>query len=300
MFATLSAGMYTFNRPSLSTWPARLLPAALLPSSNALEAGFGTAVRMLGPVVAGVLLVVISPAGVFVFDAFTFLVAIAFVWRMAPSPPHEDAPALGWDAIVDGFRFLKGKRVVQSVFLADLNAMIFAFPVALFPAVADGFAKGGDSAAILGLLTAAPAVGAFLATAFSGRAKHVRRQGRAILMAITVWGAAIVVFGLSNVLWLSLLMLAIAGMGDMVSGIFRATILQSAVEDRYRGRLEGIGMAVWATGPSIGNVESGAVASVWNVQGSIVLGGVLTIAGIGVLRWFAPGFWRYDSAHPTS
>jgi ENTS family enterobactin (siderophore) exporter len=89
-------------------------------------------------------------------------------------------------------------------------------------------------------------------------------------------------------------------MGDMVSGIFRATILQSAVEDRYRGRLEGIGMAVWATGPSIGNVESGAVATVWNVQGSIVLGGVLTIAGIGVLRWFAPGFWRYDSARPTS
>ena len=300
VFATLSAGMYTFNRPSLSTWPARLLPAALLPSSNALEAGFGTAVGMLGPVVAGVLLVVISPAGVFAFDAFTFLVAIAFVWRMAPSPPHEDAPALGWDAIADGFRFLKGKRVVQSVFLADLNAMIFAFPVALFPAVADGFAKGGDSAAILGLLTAAPAVGAFLATAFSGRAKHVRRQGRAILVAIAMWGAAIVVFGLSNVLWLSLLMLAIAGMGDMVSGIFRATILQTAVEDRYRGRLEGIGMAVWATGPSIGNVESGAVATVWNVQGSIVLGGVLTIAGIGVLRWFAPGFWRYDSAHPTS
>ena len=104
-----------------------------MPSSNALEAGFGTAVGMLGPVVAGVLLVVVSPAGVFVFDAFTFLVAIAFVWRMAPSPPDEDAPAFGWVATVDGFRFLKGKRVMQTVFLADLNAMIFAFPVALFP-----------------------------------------------------------------------------------------------------------------------------------------------------------------------
>ena len=82
----------------------------------------------------------------------------------------------------------------------------------------------------------------------------------AILVAIAIWGAAIVVFGLSKVLWLSLLILAIAGMGDMVSGIFRATILQTAVEDRYRGRLEGIGMAVWATGPSIGNVESGDMA----------------------------------------
>ena len=120
-------------------------------------------------------------------------------------------------------------------------------------------------------------------------------------MAITVWGAAIVVFGLSNVLWLSLLMLAIAGMGDMVSGIFRATILQSAVEDRYRGRLEGIGMAVWATGPSIGNVKSGAVGPpCCPSRAPSCSDGVLTIARVGVLRWFAPGFWRYDSAHPTS
>jgi MFS family permease len=298
VFATLSAGMYTFNRPALDTWPARLLPPELLPSANAFHAGFGTAVGMLGPVSAGILLALIAPAGVFIVDALTFLVAIGAVWRMAPSPPAHDAPALGWGAIADGFRFLKGKRVIQSVFLADLNAMVFAFPVALFPAVADGFSTG-DGAAVLGFLVAAPAAGAFLATAFSGQARHVRRQGRAILFAIVVWGAAIVVFGLSNMLWLSLLMLAIAGAGDMVSGIFRQSILQTAVQDAYRGRLDGIGMAVWATGPSIGNVESGVVASVFSVQTSIVSGGLLTILGVGALRWFAPGFWSYDSKHPT-
>ena len=150
VFATLSAGMYTFNRPALDTWPARLLPRELIPSANALEAGFGTAVGMLGPVTAGVLLALLAPAGVFVIDAVTFLVAIGFVLRMAPSPPAHDAPSLGWGAIADGFRFLKGKRVIQSVFLADLNAMVFAFPVALFPAVADGFAPGGG-ATVLGL-----------------------------------------------------------------------------------------------------------------------------------------------------
>ena len=124
----------------------------------------------------------------------------------------------------------------------------------------------------LGLLYAAPAAGAFLATLLSGRAKHVRRQGRAILFAIAVWGAAIIVFGLSDALWLSLAMLAVAGAGDMVSGIYRSTILQAAVEDRLRGRLDGIGMAVWATGPSVGNVESGAVATLTTVPISIVSG----------------------------
>ena len=107
------------------------------------------------------------------------------------------------------------------------------------------------------------------------------------------------VFGLSDALWLSLAMLAVAGAGDMVSGIFRHSILQTAVEDRLRGRLDGIGMAVWATGPSLGNVESGVVASLTSVPFSIVSGGVLTIVGVGLLRWFAPGFWRYDARDPS-
>jgi hypothetical protein len=119
------------------------------------------------------------------------------------------------------------------------------------------------------------------------------------MVAIVVWAAAIVVFGFSTTAWLSIAMLTIAGAGDMVSGIFRTTILQAAVQDRFRGRLDGIGMAVWATGPSLGDLESGVVASVWSVPGSIVSGGVLTIVGIGVLRWFAPGFWHYDARHPT-
>jgi MFS family permease len=296
VFAFISAGLYTFNRPALDTWPARLLDRELLPSANALEAGFGTLDSMLGPVAAGILLATIAPGGAFVFDAVTFLVVIAQIVRMRPSPPSDEENEVSWEAIKDGFRFLKGKRTIQSVFLADLNAMVFGFPIALFPAVAERLG-GGEIA--LGLLYAAPAAGAFLATMLSGRARHVRRQGRAILVAVAVWGSAIVVFGFSNALWLSVAMLAVAGAGDMVSGIYRATILQTAVEDRLRGRLDGIGMAVWATGPSLGNVESGVVASLTTVPFSIVSGGLLTIAGVGLLRWFAPGFWGYDARDPS-
>jgi MFS family permease len=298
VFAFLSAGMYTFNRPALDTWPARLLDPELLPSSNALDAGFGTAIGMLGPVAAGVALAIVAPAGAFVFDAVTFVAVIVTVRSMRPSPADEDNE-VNWEAIKDGFRFLKGKRSLQSVFLADLNAMIFGFPMALLPAVARSIDPARE-AQVLGLLFAAPAAGAFLATLVSGRAKEVRRQGRAIMLAIVVWGTAVVVFGLATTLWLSLLTLAIAGAGDMVSGIFRMTILQAAVEDRYRGRLNGIGMAVWATGPSLGDVESGVVASLTTVPIAIVSGGLACVAGIGLLRWFSPGFWRYDARHPAS
>jgi MFS family permease len=298
VFTFLASGLYTFNRPALDTWPARLLNKSLLPSSNALDAGFGTFAGMLGPVAAGFLLVAIEPAGVYLVDVVTFLVVIAAVRMMHPSPPAHEGNEVSWEAVKDGFRFLKGKRNVQSVFLADLNAMIFGFPMALLPAVALTL-DPERQAQVLGFLFAAPAAGAFLATVFSGRARDVRRQGRAIMLSIVVWGAAIVVFGLSHVLWLSLAMLAIAGAGDMVSGIFRLSIIQAAVEDRFRGRLEGIGMAVWATGPALGDVESGVVATLTSTSTSIVSGGLITIVGIGILGRFAPGFWRYDARDPT-
>jgi MFS family permease len=298
VFTFLAAGLYTFNRPALDTWPARLLNKSLLPSSNALDAGFGTFAGMLGPVAAGFLLVAIEPVGVYLVDVVTFLVVIVAVRMMHPSPPAHEGNEVSWEAVKDGFRFLKGKRNVQSVFLADLNAMIFGFPMALLPAVALAL-DPERQAQVLGFLYAAPAAGAFLATVFSGRARDVRRQGRAIMLSIVVWGAAIIVFGLSHVLWLSLAMLAIAGAGDMVSGIFRLSIIQAAVEDRFRGRLEGIGMAVWATGPALGDVESGVVATLTSTSTSIVSGGLITIVGIGILGRFAPGFWRYDARDPT-
>ena len=176
--------------------------------------------------------------------------------------------------------------------------MIFGFPMALFPAIAEQLGHG-SGAGVLGLLYAAPALGAFLATLFSGRAKHVRRQGRAIMIGVAIWGAAIVVFGLSDTLWLSLAMLTVAGAGDMLSGIFRMTILQAAVDDSIRGRLDGIGMAVWATGPSLGDLESGVVASIWSVPVERGVGRPAHDRRVGVLALFVPAFARYDAKHPV-
>ena len=299
VFAFLSAGMNTFNRPAISTWPARLLDLKLLPSANALEWGLGTLDSMIGAVTAGVLLATIAPAGAFVFDAVTFLAVIVTVAKMRPSPPADEETEVSWEAIKDGFRFLKGKRNLQTVFLADLNAMIFGFPVALFPAVA--FAIGGvdRQEEVLGLLFAAPGAGALLVTLLSGRAKEIRAQGRAVMACIVVWGGAIVVFGFSETLWLSLLMLAVAGAGDTMSGIYpdgdpasrdRGALSRTPGRDRH-------GRVVERTLDRRRGVRGRGIAL--QRPGGDRLRGILTIVGVGVLRIFAPGFWRYDAREPV-
>jgi MFS family permease len=294
--ATGNAALWGLSSPAVRAWPARLLPTELLPSVFALEAAFYNVAALGGPALAGLLIASVRPQGAYLVDVATFVVAIACLSRMRESPPAiEDVPR-GWTAIKDGIRFLRGKRVVLSTYTIDLNAMVFGMPIALFPAIAQ---RLGIGPAGLGLLYAAPGAGALIATLVSGGAKRVRRQGRAILFAVTVWGLAIAALGFSHALWISLVCLAVAGAGDLVSGVFRTTISQTVVSDEMRGRLEGMGLTVWATGPSLGNVEAGIVASLTSVPFSIVSGGVLCVLGVVAHAVFAPTFRDYDSSHPV-
>jgi len=180
-------------------------------------------------------------------------------------------------------------------------AMVFGMPRALFPAIAAQWYGGGiaDVALVLGLLSAAPAVGALVSGVFSGSLGRVRWQGRAIVGAIIVWGTAITIFGLVRYLPLALLLLAVAGAADNVSAVFRTTILQAATPDEYRGRLQGVFTVVVAGGPRLGDVEAGAVAALAGEAVSVVTGGVACIVGsIGLAARF-PEFLRYDARHPV-
>ncbi len=295
--ATLNAGLYGLFSPAVRAWPARLVETELLPSAFAIVTAYYNLDALAGPALAGGLIAAVEPSGAYLVDVATFLVALACLSRMRPSPPADESPPAGWRAIREGLRFLKGKRVLLSTFTIDLNAMVFGMPTALFPAVARRLRIGPG---LLGLLYAAPAAGSLLATLLSGGAKRVRRQGRAILISVAVWGLAIVGFGLSQTLWLCLVLLAVAGAGDMVSGVFRTTIGQTVVSDELRGRLEGMGLAVWATGPSLGNVEAGVVASLTTVPVSIVSGGILCVLGVAAHALFVPAFRDYDASHPSA
>jgi MFS family permease len=216
---------------------------------------------------------------------------------MRPSPPTAERATVGWSTIREGLRFLRGRQVLQGTFWIDLNAMIFGLPAALYPAFVLDVVDASPS--LVGLLYSAEALGALLVALVSGRAKHVRRQGLVTIVACVCWGAGIIGFGLSPTLWVALVFLVLASASDMVSGLYRDAILKTVTPDAMRGRLEGVGLSVVGTGPSLGNAEAGLLASVTSVRFSIVSGGIACIVGAGLLALVLPKYRRYDAAAPA-
>jgi MFS family permease len=174
--------------------------------------------------------------------------------------------------------------------------MVFGMPKALFPELA-ATTFASQSGAV-GLLYAAPGAGGLVAAVASGWVTRVRHQGRAVLWAVAGWGAAIAVFGFTSWFWLAFLCLAVAGAADVVSAVFRNTILQLSVPDRLRGRLSAVHIAVVTGGPRLGDAEAGAVAAVTSVRFSAVSGGLACLAGVAVIGRMMPGLsrWTLDDA----
>lgn len=149
-----------------------------------------------------------------------------------------------------------------------------------------------------GYLYAAPGAGALLGALTTGWLGRVRHQGRAVIIAVCVWGAAIVAFGLVHVLWVALVLLAVAGWADVLSAVLRATILQTSASESFRSRISSMQTAVVEGGPRLGDLESGAMATAVSVEFSIVSGGLACIAGAILLTVLLPGFRRY-AARPV-
>ena len=210
---------------------------------------------------------------------------------MRASPPPADADAPSLRSIVEGLRYAGSRPELLGTYLVDINAMLFGMPQALFPAIADELRRRRGAGAAAGRA----AVGSLVVALFSGWTRHVHRHGRAVALAATGWGVAIVAFGFTNVLWLALACLAVAGAMDAISGLFRSVIWNETIPDRLRGRLAGVEMISYTSGPTLGNFEAGALASLTSVRTSVVSGGVLCVAGTAVLVALLPAFWRYDA-----
>jgi MFS family permease len=212
-------------------------------------------------------------------------------------PPLENSPRAGLRSVVDGLRFLRRSPNLRMTFVLDLCAMVLAQPRSLFPALA--FKVYGGGAAVVGVLQSAPAVGALIAFALSGWVSRVRLQGLAIAVAVIGYGAAVGAVGLTSLLWLGVLLLAVSGMADMISAAYRSTILQVAAPDQLRGRILGVFIVVVAGGPRAGDFVAGSVASVVGERPALVLGGLACIVGVLLAVAVQRRFMAYDATRPT-
>jgi MFS family permease len=289
--AALLAGFYALLRPPLDALVPRIVPREQLKAAMALEWLRSDTGMIAGPALGGVLIAAFGVPVTYGIDLVTFLLSLAVLSAMRASPPPADADRASLRSILDGLRYARGRPELLGTYLVDINAMFFGMPQALFPALAAGY--GG--AEVLGLLFAAPAAGSLLVALFSGWTRHVHRHGRAVALAASGWGLAIVGFGFSDALWLALLCLAVAGGMDAVSGLFRSVMWNETIPDRLRGRLAGVEMISYTSGPTLGNFRAGALASVVGVRASAVSGGVMCVVGTALLVAALPALWRYDA-----
>ncbi len=297
LFVAVAAAAATdsLQRPSLDALVPRIVPANRLTAASALEGLRGNLGHVLGPPVAGVLIATVGLPLTFGVDVATFMVSLTALSLMRAVPPPPGAERVSVAGMLAGVRYALHRQDLLGSYLIDMNAMFFGMPLALFPQIATGF--GGP--AVLGLLYTGPAVGSLLASLTSGWTRLVRHHGRAIACAAAAWGVAIVGFGFAPTLWLAFLTLVAAGAADMISGIFRGTLWNQTIPDAMRGRLAGIEMISYTSGPALGNLESGVVGALAGVRTSVVSGGVLCVAGTVALCALLPAFWGYRR-EPTS
>jgi MFS family permease len=279
------------QRPSLEALTPRLVERDELMAAGALSTFRMTLGQIAGPALAGILLATAGLPATYAVDTATFVVSLAALrmMRAVPPPPEAEPPSLG--RIAEGIRYAGSRQDLMGTYVVDIVAMFFGMPMALFPAAATHLGGAG----VLGLLYAAPAAGSLIATATSGWTARVHRHGAGVCVSAAAWGAGIVVFGIAPDVGIALLGLAVAGGADMLSGMFRMTIWNQTIPDHLRGRLAGIEQVSYSTGPLLGNVESGVVASLAGLRASIVSGGALCIAGVALAALTLPAFWRYDA-----
>jgi MFS family permease len=242
-----------------------------------------------GPALSGIMIAGVGLPWVYAADAASFVVAALAAAAMS-AMPGSGAARPGVGSILEGFRYLRGRQVLQGAYLIDLAATVFGQPRALFPALAAGVFGGG--ARTLGFLYAAPGVGALVGASASGRLERVRRRGWAVVAAVGVWGAAITAFGVVHLLWLGLLLLAVAGWADVISAVLRTTMLQASVPEWIRARISALQIAVVQGGPQLGNLEAGAVGSLVSTEFAVISGGIACVLGAALVAGLLPGFRR--------
>lgn len=294
------AALDSLQRPSLDALVPRYVPHQMMPAAAALGSVRWNVGAIIGPALGGLIVATGGVGSAYALDVVTFGLSLLLLVRMRRTPASHDATPAGLRSIVEGVRYALRRRDLVGTYVVDMVAMVFAMPMALYPFLAEDL----HAPWALGLLYSAGAVGSLLASLTSGWTSHVHRHGWAIVLAAAGWGAAVglagLLVGLDPVsgplaLVLVLLCLTVAGAADMISGLFRSTIWNQSIPDGLRGRLAGIELLSYASGPMLGNARAGLMAQLAGVRFAIGAGGLLCVAAVALTATVLPTFRRYDA-----
>lgn len=285
----LHAGFAALQRPAFEAFIQKIIPSEFMSAVaalNSLRFQFGA---IIGPSIAGLIAAYFSISTAYAIDLATFIASLIAVFLIKATAAPENAGRPGLKSIREGIKYALGRKELLGTYLIDICAMFFAFPQALYPALA---AMYGEQ--YLGFFPASLAIGMLVANFTSGWTKKIHRHGLMVSVAAALWGVGIIFFGLSDSLWLALIFLGAAGFWDMISGIFRMTIWNQTIPNYLRGRLASLEMISYLTGPMLGGAKMGIVAERFGVKTAIVSGGIICVVSVVLASLFLPKFLKYD------
>jgi MFS family permease len=280
-----------FHRPAMEAMTQQIVSRDDLlqvGTLNSFKFGFSS---IAGPALSGLLIAVYGVKISYFIDFLTFLISIILL-RQVVTPEHiqKIKSSSTMASISDGFKYAVSRSELVGTYVVDILAMIFAMPMALYPAMA---ANWGGAAAAGWLYSAIPA-GSLFVSVFSGWTHSITRKGKAVILSATIWGFAIIALAFADNLYLAFACLFAAGVADMTSGIFRGAIWNETIPHDRRGRLASIEMLSYMSGPMIGNARAGFVASQTSNFISIFTGGIICVIACLMCIWILPKFWWYE------
>lgn len=290
-FAALNA----FRQPAQQSIIPNLVPAKHLTNAVSLNTLVWQIGTIVGPALGGVLIAAQDVSLVYALDAVSFLALVGSLLMMHYRGRPSGRPGgLGRQSLVEGWRFVRGSRIIWSTMLLDFVATLFSSARTLLPLVAEQVL--GVGARGYGLLATAQALGSVLTGGYLSLRRDIHRQGFVLLSSVAVYGLATALFGISTNFALSYLLFALTGAGDTVSTVIRNTLRQIKTPDRLRGRMTGINMIFFMGGPQLGELEAGIVAALFGVPFAIFSGGVATVLFTGWIAWRYPRLRNYTNA----
>ncbi len=292
----IMAALDGIQRPSLTAMMPRLVKREQLPAAGALDSITHNAGYLVGTSVGGLLVVSVGLSWSYLIDLITYVISGVFLLLLPGIKPLTALSNQHMTSILEGASYAWNRKDLLGTYLIDTAAMVFAFPNALFPFLADQL----NSPQALGLLYSSSAIGAIIATSTSGWIKHVRRHGMAVVYAAALWGIGIVIVGLTNSLAIALLGLIIAGAADTISGLFRSLIWNTSVPDELRGRLAGIELLSYSIGPQLGQLRASFSANFFGLQRALISGGLLCTISVLALAQALPDLRKYRDLKENS